>query len=204
MSLKHSYTLLAPIYDAIVSAPTEKIRIESLQKLKHLDHQKILINGIGSGLDIPYLPDGHSYIGTDLTPAMLSLAQKRANLHNINIELKQADSMQLPFDENSFDIVLMHLILAVVPDPLKALKEASRVIKPSGKIFILDKFIRPGQIALFKRLINPIIRHIATRTDVQFEELHQHCPELLLKEDKPVMLDGWFRTIELEKINHSK
>ena len=199
MVLKFSYTLLAPFYDAIVAAPTKNIRQLSLQRLAKEKNAKILINGIGSGLDIPHLPPGHQYTGIDLTPAMLNLAKKRAASHNVLIELKQADTMDLPFADETYDHIVMHLILAVVPDPLKALREASRVLKPGGKIFILDKFIQPGQLAIIRRVLNPFIRHIATRTDVVFEHLHRECNELKLLANEPALLGGWFRSIELKK-----
>jgi ubiquinone/menaquinone biosynthesis C-methylase UbiE len=199
MGLKHSYTLLSPIYDAVVSTPTRQIRRDSLQRIKPQSSRDILLNGIGTGLDIPFLPPGPRYTGTDITPAMLRRAQRRASQHAVHIDLQQADSMQLPFDDAIYDIVIMHLILAVVPNPLKALQESSRVLKPGGKIFILDKFIQPGETALLRRLINPLIRHLATRTDVVFEQLHPCCKELTLIENRPVLLGGWFRSIELEK-----
>lgn len=199
MGLKFSYTLLAPIYDSIVASATQNNRIKSLQRLADCDNQSVLINGIGSGLDIPFLPPGPDYTGIDITPAMLSRAEQRAQQNNCLIDLQIADVMQLPFDDDSFDIVLMHLILAVVPEPLKALQEASRVLKPGGRILIYDKFLRPGQTALLRRLINPVIRHIATRTDVVFETLLQQCPELNLIHDEPVQINGWFRMIELTK-----
>lgn len=201
MSLKFSYTLLAPIYDAVVSAPTESIRRHSLQRLSPLPPGRVLINGIGSGLDLPFLPPGHQYTGSDLTPAMLRKARRRAQQHGVDIDLQEADAMQLPFDDASFDSVVMHLILAVVPQPLHALQEASRVLKPGGCIYILDKFIKPGERALLRRLINPLIRHLATRTDVVFERLHEQCKELTLIENRPVLLGGWFRSIELKKEN---
>jgi phosphatidylethanolamine/phosphatidyl-N-methylethanolamine N-methyltransferase len=199
MSLKFSYTLLAPIYDSMVSSSTETMRSESLKRLKLFKNRKILINGIGSGLDIPFLPSSHDYTGTDITPSMLSKARKRAENSNVNIKLDEADVMKLPYEEDSFDIVLMHLILAVVPHPLKALQEASRVLKPGGKIFILDKFLRPGQLALTRRILNVFIKHLATRTDVVFEHLHDECTELKLITDIPVSMSGWFRSIELQK-----
>ena len=202
MGLKFSYTLLSPIYDLVVSAPTETIRANSLRRLSGFQEKQVLINGIGSGLDIPLLPAGPLYTGTDLTPAMLKKARQRASELDFDITLEQADAMQLPYQDQRYDAVLLHLILAVVPQPLRVLQEASRVLKPGGKIFILDKFIKPGQTALFRRLLNPVIRHVATRTDVVFEHLHKECKELKLLQDEPVLLNGWFRSIELEKENN--
>jgi ubiquinone/menaquinone biosynthesis C-methylase UbiE len=200
MSLRHSYTLLAPVYDSIVSAPIDKWRRKSLSRIDNDSHRDILITGIGSGLDIPYLDNGISYTGTDLTPAMLDRARERAAQHaEVDIELLIADSQSLPFEDASFDAVVMHLILAVVPEPERALQESYRVLRPGGRIYIFDKFLRPGQLAIMRRLLNVFIRHIATRTDVVFEDVHGTCPGLKLVDDQPVLANGWFRLIELSK-----
>ncbi len=204
MSLKHSYTLLAPFYDKLVSGPLDRYRIESLLRIKDSPHKKILISGIGSGLDIPHLPVKASYIGTDITPAMLQRAKKRAHEYSsttpLDINFELADSQALPFEDNSFDAVIMHLILAVVPKPELALLEACRVLKPGGKIYIFDKFLKPGQLAIVRRLLNIVIRHIATRTDVVFEEALSNCPQLKIIHNQPALAKGWFRLIELEKL----
>lgn len=201
MALKHSYTLIAPIYDAVVSGPIDRYRKTSLERIADANEKHILINGIGSGLDIPYLPANARYTGTDITPAMLQRAQQRAELHQHPIELQIADSQSLPFDDDRFDAVVMHLILAVVPQPERALKEACRVLKPGGSIYIFDKFIREDQLAIGRRLLNIVIRHIATRTDVIFEHLLADCPQLELVHDEPALAKGWFRLIELKKNN---
>ena len=199
MGLRFSYTLLAPVYDAIVASSTRPMREASLQRLNTPEPQRVLINGIGTGLDLPFLPTHHHYTATDLTPAMLDRCRTRLQQYDLNIELHTADVMQLPFEDCQFDIVLMNLILAVVPEPLKTLQEASRVLKPEGKIFIMDKFIKPGQFAPTRRLLNIFMRHIATRTDVVFEYLLKQCPQLKLLNDQPALLSGWFRLIDLKK-----
>jgi len=200
MSLKHSYTLLAPFYDFIVSRPLDEARKNSLLNITNTTDKKILINGIGSGLDIPYLPRDAQYTGSDLTPAMLKIARQRALKYSFNIDLICADSHDLPFNNEQFDIIIMHLILAVVPQPTLVLQEANRVLKPGGRMYIFDKFLKPGESAPFRKLINLISRHIATRTDVVFEELLAHVPSLKIINDKPALANGWFRLIELEKV----
>lgn len=204
MALKHSYTLLAPLYDVMVSGPLDAYRKKSLlhlsKEIKNTQGKHILINGIGSGLDIPYLPDNAHYTGTDITPAMLQRAEKRALDSVIDIKLQIADSQALPFEDNHFDYVVMHLILAVVPDSKRALKEASRVLKSGGKIYLFDKFLTTGQLAPARRLLNILSRHVATRTDVVFEQALSSCPQLQVIKDEPALAKGWFRLIELEKL----
>ena len=199
MALKHSYSLLSPIYDLAVRRPLDHVRKKSLARLQNVVGKDILINGIGTGLDLDYLPRGARYTGLDITPLMLRRAAKRAEQSGVEIQLECADSLNLPYRSETFDIIVMHLILAVVPDPARALQEAERVLRTNGSIYILDKFLRPGQIAPIRRTINTVSRHIATRTDVVFEDLLPDAAKLHVVSDDPALAGGWFRLIELAK-----
>lgn len=199
MSLKHSYTLFAPIYDTLIAGPSAKLRARSLAPLAALPPSDILINGIGTGLDLPHLPQQHRYTGLDLTQAMLKRAQPRTP--GLDIRLVQGDSLRLPFPDASFDHVVLHLILAVVPEPKTCLAEAARVVRPGGSIRILDKFLKPGAVAPLRRLLNPLSRRLATRLDVVFEETLSAVGDIELISDQAALLSGWFRLIELRKTN---
>ena len=199
MALKHSYSVLAPLYDLAVRSPLDRVRQKSLARIKDFENKAILINGIGTGLDLEHLPQGPSYTGTDITPLMLRRASKRAAKIGIDIRLKCADSHNLPYPNESFDIVIMHLILAVVPDPVRALLEAERVLRKGGSIYILDKFLRPGELAPVRRALNPILRHVATRTNVVFEDVLSNSGHLHVVSDEPALAGGWFRLIELAR-----
>ena len=201
MSLRHSYTFIAPLYDAAIAAASAGVRTQSLRQLPQQGELNIFINGIGTGLDLPYLPPCHRYTGLDVTAAMLSRAINRAESRakNLRLNLVQGDSMSLPFASESFDHAVLHLILAVVPDSLACLREAARVLKPGGNVLILDKFLQPGQTAWLRRALNPLARRIATRLDVVFEEVLAGVPGLKLEADVPVLMGGWFRSIRLIK-----
>jgi len=196
-SLRRSYSLIAPIYDLIVSRPLLRARTLSLRNLPTELSVKVLLSGIGTGLDLPLLPKLHHYIALDFNGAMLERAMPRGT--GLQVDWVMGDSMALPFAEGYFDHVVLHLILAVVPQPAQCLNEASRVLKPGGTIIILDKFLRPQQTALLRRALNPLSRRIATRMDVVFEEVLHDVPQLKKISDVPLLAGGWFRGIVLQK-----
>ncbi len=196
-SLRWSYNLIAPVYDALGARPLKEARTRSLQALPTDAPRKVLLSGVGTGLDLPLLPAMHRYAALDFNAAMLAHARRRTCLQ---VAWVLGDSMALPFAADQFDHVVLHLILAVVPRPEKCLAEAARVLKPGGTIIIFDKFLRPGQHALLRRLVNPLVRRFATRLDVVFEEALQEVSCLEGVSNVPLMAGGWFRGIVLRKL----
>jgi len=112
----------------------------------------------------------------------------------------RGDAQCQPFADAAFDAAVLHLILAVVPQPAQCLAEIARVVRPGGQVLIFDKFLRPRQPALLRRLVNPLMRRIASRLDVVFEEVHAAVPGLALEHDQPALVGGWFRMIRLRKL----
>jgi len=198
MSLRFAYTALAPFYDAVVSRASVQARRMSIAALPVDGCQRILLSGVGTGLDLPLLPANHAYVALDLTRAMLDRALSRKG--ELNIAWVQGDSQALPFGNAVFDQAVLHLILAVVPDSVSALRETVRVVKPGGSLYILDKFLRPGQRALLRRALNPLARRIATRTDVVFEDVLAQATGLAVASDDAAAFGGWFRCIRLVRI----
>jgi ubiquinone/menaquinone biosynthesis C-methylase UbiE len=196
LSLKHSYTLAAPFYDAFLTAATRGARKRSLSALSHFPPRDVLLLGVGTGLDLPHLPNQHRYVGLDLTAAMLLRARPRAA--NLQFTPLRGDVQRLPFGDASFDVAVLHLILAVVPAPTLCLAEAVRVLKPGGQLLIFDKFLRRGE-AGWKRLLNPLTRHVATRLDVVFEDVLEAVGGVRVTANDAALASGWFRLIRLKK-----
>ena len=197
MTLRYSYTLFAPFYDAFVARFTAAARRDSLRRLGESTPAQVLLVGVGSGLDLPLLPTGPCYTGLDLTPAMLARARRKAVALGLTIALDEGDARRLPYGDATFDAVVLHLILAVTPHPEQVLAEAARVLRRGGRILILDKFLRPGQTAPLRRLISPLLGLLATRTNVVFENVLAQTPGLTLVSNQPALAGGWFRSIEL-------
>jgi ubiquinone/menaquinone biosynthesis C-methylase UbiE len=152
--LRLSYSLIAPLYDAVIERPMREARKQSLRYLPIEESKQVLISGVGTGLDLPFLPRLHRYTALDFNSSMLMRAKPRSN--NLEIDFVLGDSMALPFGNAKFDHVVLHLIVAVVSDPERCLIEASRVLKPGGKIILFDKFLHPQRRAPMRRLFNGI------------------------------------------------
>ncbi len=197
MSLKTSYRFIAPFYDAVVRRASANARRRSLARLTQQRDQRVLVNGAGTGLDFPFLPPQHDYVALDLTGAMLSRSRGRAS--GLHMQWVQGDCMALPFADESFDWVVLHLIVAVVPEPRDCLAEAARVLKPGGRALLFDKFLQRHQRAPLRRALSPLSRQVATQLDVVFEDVLETVPQLHLISDEPALVNGWFRLIEMQK-----
>jgi ubiquinone/menaquinone biosynthesis C-methylase UbiE len=197
VSLKHSYTLIAPLYDAMVDATTRGARQRSLAALASAAPMRVLLDGVGTGLDLPFLPPQHHYVAIDLTAAMLRKALPRAC--RLDFRAVRGDALRLPFADASFDAAVLHLILAVLPRPDLCLGEAARILRPGGTLLVFDKFLRHGERARLKRALNPLSRRIATRLDVVFEDVLATVPGLNLASDEAALAGGWFRLIRLRR-----
>lgn len=192
---------MAPFYDAFLSAATLAARRRSLAALHTQARLDVLVNGVGTGLDLPHLPSQHRYVGLDLTPAMLRRAVPRCP--DLEFHAVQGDAQRLPFASESFDCAILHLILAVVPEPRLCLAETARVLRPGGTILVFDKFLRSEDTTWrgwWKRALNPLSRRIATRLDVAFGEVLKAVPALERTHEEAALAGGWFRLIRLTKI----
>jgi len=137
------YSLYAPFYDIVknIFITSRKRSIELLQ-IKPGD--KVLLLGVGTGLDFDFLPKNCEITAVDVSPAMLKKAKQKANNLGLSVDIHVMDAENLSFESNVFDKIILHLILAVIPDPFVCAKEVERVLKAQGRVTIFDKFIPDG------------------------------------------------------------
>jgi ubiquinone/menaquinone biosynthesis C-methylase UbiE len=98
----------------------------------------VLEVAVGTGLNLRLYPPEARLTGVDLSPEMLVLARSRANEIGRAIELKEADVADLPFDDNTFDTVVSTLAMCAVPDERAGIAEIRRVLRPGGRLLLLD------------------------------------------------------------------
>ncbi|HWQ44929.1 MAG TPA: methyltransferase domain-containing protein, partial [Methanosarcina barkeri] len=157
MSVASKYNRIASIYE-LIDLPLELLFFRTWRKeaLSGLNG-KVLEVGVGTGRNLKYYPAGCSVTGIDRSIGMLEKAlEKTKEMNNINLYLMDAEHLEFP--DNSFDYVVTTFVLCTIPDPVKALKEMRRVLKPSGELIALEHVHSSYPfIARIEDLINPIL-----------------------------------------------
>lgn len=191
------YTLWAPAYDLVARFGRQRRRSIALLQLQ--PGERVLLVGAGTGADLPLIPEGVSVLATDLTPAMLAKAEPRVRP---GIELRVMDGQALDLPDESFDAVILHLILAVIPDPAACLREAARVLKRGGRIAVFDKFLPDGASpSLPRRIANVASGALFTEINRRMGDiLKSSGAPLRIEHDEPALVGGMFRVIVLRKV----
>jgi phosphatidylethanolamine/phosphatidyl-N-methylethanolamine N-methyltransferase len=152
------YRLYAPVYD-LAARPLESGRRRAIDRLDVGPDEDVLVVGCGTGMDLDYLPPAASVTAVDLTETMVRRTAGRGRGREGDLAVAVADAHELPFADDSFDAVLLHLVLSVVPDPAATAVEAARVLAPTGRASIYDKFApREGDPSVLRRAANPLAR----------------------------------------------
>ncbi|MUL43670.1 class I SAM-dependent methyltransferase [Streptomonospora sp. PA3] len=97
---------------------------------------------IGTGRNLPLYPEDVELVGIDLSPRMLEIARKRAREGGHDADLREADAQRLPFADAEFDTLVSTLSLCSVPDLDATVAEMRRVLRPGGRMLLLDH-VRP-------------------------------------------------------------
>lgn len=197
------YSLWAPGYDAF-TWPFIPMRRRSIAQLSLRPAERVLLVGAGTGADLPLLPEGVDVLATDLTSAMLARAEKwvRASperARRMRVAVMDGQALDLP--DGGFDAVILHLILAVIPDPARCLAEAARVLRPGGRIAVMDKFLpENARPSLLRRAANLVSGLLVTELNRRFGEiLERSGAPLRIERQEPAGLGGFFRIVLLRK-----
>ena len=99
---------------------------------------RVLEVAVGTGRDLPYYPPGTDLTGVDLSPGMLSRARARAEAIGVDAVFVEGDAQNLPFADGEFDSVVCALALCTIPDQRAAVTEMWRVLRPGGRLALVD------------------------------------------------------------------
>jgi phosphatidylethanolamine/phosphatidyl-N-methylethanolamine N-methyltransferase len=96
----------------------------------------VLVVGVGTGANLPFYPDSSRVVAVDASPEMLAIACRRRT--RAVVQLSQTDVHQLAFPDATFDGVVGSFLLCNVTDPLAVLQEVRRVLRPGGRLLLLE------------------------------------------------------------------
>ena len=99
---------------------------------------RVLFAAVGTGADILHFPARASVVAIDINPEMLRRAAGRQKAFQGSLDLVEADLMRLPFSDEAFDMVATSCTMCSVPDPVCALRELHRVLKPEGRLLMFE------------------------------------------------------------------
>jgi len=144
----------APRWDEIRRLHVPEAAVEAAVRAALLEApvHALLDLGTGTGRMLElFAPEIERGLGLDLSPAMLAVA--RANLERAgarNCMVRQSDIYAVPAPRDAFDAVIIHQVLHYLDDAGRAVREAARVLKPGGRLLVVDfaphdlEFLREG------------------------------------------------------------
>jgi ubiquinone/menaquinone biosynthesis C-methylase UbiE len=95
--------------------------------------------GCGTGfLSLELAARGHRVVGVDLAPAMLEAARGKAAAQGLSVRFDSADAEKLPYPDGGFDLVISRHVLWTLPHPEAAIADWLRVLRPGGRLAIVD------------------------------------------------------------------
>jgi phosphatidylethanolamine/phosphatidyl-N-methylethanolamine N-methyltransferase len=172
-TVEHAYTRWAPIYD-VVCGPVMVQGRRAAARAARAVGGKILEVGVGTGLSFDDYDSSTEISGIDLCEPMLAKARARMASgrypHVKDVRLMDAHAMT--FDDATFDCVVAQFVITLVADPEQVLSECRRVVKPGGKIILVNHlYSERGVAAAIERWAAKKTRNLGLRPEFPFARL---------------------------------
>jgi len=110
----------------------------------------VLEVAVGTGRNLSFYAEGIRLTGIELSQEMLTIARRRAATLGREVDFQQGDAQALPFPDAAFDTVVCTFSLCSIPDDRKAVAEMKRVLRPGGRLLLVDHV--PSTVRLWRHI----------------------------------------------------
>ena len=135
---RRRYDRIARFYDVMGGFGEQRYRNWRERAWALVAGPEVLEVGVGTGKNIPYYPPDAHVTAIDVSAQMLSRARRRAEELAAHVTLREMDAQNLEFPDDFFDSGLGTFIFCSVPDAVLGLQELRRVVKPGGRVVLLE------------------------------------------------------------------
>ena len=201
-SVVAAYARWAPVYDQVFGVITTSGRRAAVAALNELPPGRILELGVGTGISLPAYDRAHRVVGIDLSPDMLARAETRVARRRLDhVEaLHEMDAARLTLPEQSFDAAVAMFVMSVVPEPKRVLAELVRVVRPGGRVVLVNHFsAEKGPRALVERWLSRFAGALGWHAEFAIETVLGR-PELHLVAARRLAPFGLFTLLVFERV----
>lgn len=146
-------------------------------------------------------------IGVDMTDEMLEKARSNAKNGNFtNVEFRKGDIENLPIENNSIDVIISNCVINLAPDKAKVFKEAFRVLKPGGRLFISDVVLTiplPDELKNDKKLLVGCISGAILKQEYLTLLKKAGFSDITIQKETPAFLEKYSLSITFSAIKRS-
>lgn len=160
--VRQTYDALANRYDRLVGFSEKLLFGGGRQRVCEQASGDVLEIAVGAGRNLPYYSHDVRLTGVDISPAMLAVAESRADELGRDVNLRVGDAQALDVPDARFDTVVSTLGLCSIPDERRAVAEVRRVPRPGGRFLLLEHVRSPLlPVRIVQRLLDPIFVRLA-------------------------------------------
>src|SRR6476660_9538288 len=173
-STKKIYDVHSIFYDATFGRLVKRRIERAINHMNIAETDRVLDLGIGTGASLNFYPtDRGRVVGVDLSAGMLRECRKKIRERGLqHATVFQANALELPFGDDTFDHVFISHVISVVSDPYRLVMEAQRVAKQGARIVIVNHFQSTNRfLAMLEKWLCPLCTKLGWRSDLALQDL---------------------------------